>query len=105
MNNIAGVLSTSLYRTKERKNFYSPIDTIVPPAVVAGAKITTAQADALMDDCSDLITDASYRPFFFKKLYALGPTAFMQLAEHARKYGRYPDRLFVNLLRKTGGSA
>lgn len=101
MNNLADTLSTSLYRTIEKKTFNSSIDTIVPPHVSNGAVMTTEQADELMDSCADLIADAKYRPFFFKKLYELGPRSFLQLAEHARKYGKYPDRLFVRMLHKT----
>lgn len=104
MGNIGNVLSTSpLYRTIENRdsNFYSSIEPIVPPyESKSGAVMTTEQANQLMDSCADLITDAKYRPFFFKRLYAMGPTAFIQLAEHARKYGRFPDRLFVKMLRR-----
>ena len=105
MNKVSDVLSTSsLYRTIEKRdsNFHSSIATIVPPHVTNGSVMTTEQANNLMDECSDLISDANYRPFFFKKLYAIGPTAFLQLADHTRKYGKYPARLFVKMLRQTG---
>lgn len=88
-----------LYRTIENKPLTS-IETIGRPARANAAVMTREQADSVMDTCTDLITDAKYKPFFFKRLYAVGPTVFIQLADHSRKYGKYPDRLFVKLLRE-----
>lgn len=100
MNKISELLP---YRTIEKKDEISSIETIDSigtPRRSNAAVMTREQADSVMEICEDLIADARYRPFFFKRLYAVGPTVFVQLADHARKYGKYPDRLFVKLLRE-----
>jgi hypothetical protein len=52
-----------------------------------------------MAQVMDLVDDPNYLPFFFKKLYAIGPAEFMSLADTARKVGFKKSRKFVVLLR------
>lgn len=81
------------YRTIE-SNKVTSIETIVKP------KVDLLQAEKIMESCVDLIDAPKYRPFFFKRLYALGPARFIAIAEHARKYGTQPSRLFVKMLKE-----
>lgn len=60
--------------------------------------LTKQQARSLMATCMDLVDDRNYLPFFFNRLSELGPAAFIRLADHARKYGKQPSRLFVKML-------
>ncbi len=53
-----------------------------------------------MQEAADLIDDSRYRPFFFKRLYNLGPAKFLELADRARA-GAQPARLFCKLLKET----
>lgn len=90
MESVASIVN---YRTIE-SNKVTSIETIVKQ------KVTTAQADQMIAMCSDLIDADKYKPFFFKRLYAIGPAKFMELADHARKYGTQPSRLFVKMLKE-----
>lgn len=56
-------------------------------------------ADAIIADCSDLIDDKRFNPFFYKKLYALGKDRFLEQAYKARKYGNRKGAYFVHLLK------
>lgn len=56
------------------------------------------QGDRVMSMVTDLIDDPAYKPFFFKRLYTIGPTRFLDCAEIARKCGFKPGRKFVKLL-------
>lgn len=100
MSEISAILAhTNHYRTIESTNL-SSIESIEGEVVPTNkVSLSNQQAESVVASCEDLITDKLYRPFFFKKLYSVGPSTFMQLADHARKYGKQPDRLFVKLLR------
>lgn len=82
--------SIERYRTIETK----------ASASIEPIELTHAQADNVMASCLDLIDDDRYRPFFFKKLYTIGPARFVEQAEKARKYGKQPGKTFVDLLLK-----
>lgn len=69
------------------KNNYSSIDTI--------------EADNIIESTKDLIDDQSYKPFFYKRLYSLGKSKYLSTAEHCRKYGKAPAKLFVYMLKKS----
>lgn len=56
------------------------------------------QGDLVIQEVQDLIDDANYLPFFYKRLYAVGPTRFLAIADHARKVGFKKGRKFVALL-------
>lgn len=90
MDSVASIVN---YRTIE-SNKVTSIETIVKP------KVDVLQAEKIMESCVDLIDAPKYRPFFFKRLYVIGPAKFMELADHARKYGKQPSRLFVKMLRE-----
>ena len=63
-------------------------------------KPSAKEADAIIEDCKDLIDDQNFKPFFYKKLYELGKSRFMEQAYKARKYHRgSPGRFFVHLLK------
>lgn len=63
-------------------------------------KPSAKEADAIIEDCKDLIDDPKFHPFFYKKLYELGKGRFMEQAYKARKYHRgSPGRFFVHLLK------
>lgn len=58
------------------------------------------EADAIIEDCKDLIDDEKFKPFFYKKLYELGKSRFMEQAYKARKYHKNgAGRFFVHLLK------
>lgn len=62
--------------------------------------LSARDADAIIEDCKDLIDDEKFKPFFYKKLYDLGKNRFMEQAYKARKYHRgSPGRFFVHLLK------
>lgn len=62
--------------------------------------LSAKEADAIIEDCKDLIDDQKFKPFFYKKLYALGKSRFLEQAYKARKYHRgSPGRFFVHLLK------
>jgi hypothetical protein len=58
------------------------------------------QGNLVMAQVMDLIDDPKYLPYFFKRLNAIGPARFMELAELARKTGLKKGRRFVALLRE-----
>ena len=63
-------------------------------------KPNAKEADAIIADCKDLIDDPKYNPFFYKRLYELGKSRFLEQAYKARKYHRgSPGRFFVHLLK------
>jgi hypothetical protein len=72
------------------KNTNSPISPI------ADKRITTKQADTVMDSVADLVTPA-YKPKYYKALYQIGPGKFVHLADRART-GKYPSHLFRHLI-------
>jgi len=92
-----------LYRSIETKVLKSSIETIdsIEKEPSSEAKLRHERADLIIDSMPDLV-DSKYRPFFFKKLYTLGPELFIKLAEHARKYGTHKNgqKLFVKLLKE-----
>lgn len=60
--------------------------------------LTKNQADRIIETVADLIDDPKYKPFFFKRLYVIGPTNFLTIYDQAKK-GKFPSRLFVSLLK------
>ena len=62
-------------------------------------KLTTKEADQLIKSNSHLISDRKYNPFFYKKLYSIGKSAFLTLARRAEE-GNNPPALFVHLLKE-----
>lgn len=63
-------------------------------------KPSAKEADAIIEDCKDLIDDQNFKPFFYKKLYELGKARFMEQAYKARKYHRNgAGKFFVHLLK------
>lgn len=58
------------------------------------------QADLVMASCMDLVDDPKYLPFFYKRLYAIGPDQFLALADEARKRGFKKGRMFVNSIKE-----
>jgi hypothetical protein len=86
---------------------YSSIGRFNKPTIVTivkseetQTKLTKEQADRVMETVSDLIDDPAYKPFFFRKLYAIGPTDFIAFADQARKENFKCSRRFVNLLKQ-----
>lgn len=66
---------------------------------IVDKRISTKDADMVIDSLGDLISNAEYRPFFYARLYALGIGNFLGKAEQARKYGRNPAQYFVHLIK------
>lgn len=63
-------------------------------------KPSAKDADAIIADCRDLIDNEKFKPFFYKKLYELGKSRFMEQAYKARKYHKNgAGRFFVHLLK------
>jgi hypothetical protein len=62
-------------------------------------KISSYEADQLIKSYSHLISDSKYKPFFYKKLYSIGKSAFITLATRAEA-GKNPPALFVHLLKE-----
>lgn len=62
-------------------------------------KISSYEADELIKSNSHLISDKKYKPFFYKKLYSIGKSAFITLARRAEE-GKNPPALFVHLLKE-----
>lgn len=47
--------------------------------------VTSKQADEIINQAIDLISNQDFRPFFFKTLYLIGPTDFYEAMDYARK--------------------
>jgi hypothetical protein len=77
--------------SKNKLNNYSTI--------VSKVNLTRTEADRVMDSVADLIDNPSYRPFFFKRLYTIGPSKFLDAANKARQ-GNRPGGCFVYWLRQ-----
>ena len=54
--------------------------------------------DILLNECSDLI-DNRYTGWFAKRFYKLEKNSVLNAANLARKEGKYPDRLFSNMVK------
>ena len=91
---LKNILNKKNYSTIEKKEFnnYSTIDLKLN-------KMPKKEADILMASVNHLIDDPSYKPFFFKVLYKIGRSRFIELALMAEK-GKHPSRLFVYLLKE-----
>jgi hypothetical protein len=61
------------------------------------SNIASNEADLIIKEYSYLISDPKYKPYFYKKLYTLGKSAFMTIAGRAKE-GKNPPALFVYLL-------
>lgn len=61
--------------------------------------IDTIEADKIVESTMDLIDDMSYKPFFYKRLYSVGKSRYLQTADHCRKYAKTPSKLFVYMLK------
>jgi len=62
-------------------------------------KMSSKEADELIKENNHLISDFKYKPFFYKKLYSIGKSAFIMLARRAEE-GKVPPALFVHLLKE-----
>ena len=72
----------------------------IPTIDHGNTKVTTTQADRIIQSVTDLINDSKFNPFFYKKLYKLGPTEFVYRAKRAREAKVIDNgRLFVCLLK------
>lgn len=60
--------------------------------------IDSRTIDRVLEETADLIEDSSYKKWFAKQAYRLGPDRYMGIASDAR-CGKQPGRLFVYLLR------
>lgn len=58
------------------------------------------EAEAIIAGVEHLIDDPKFKPFFFRKLYELGPTRFMEIADQSR-HADYPSRKFARTLKTT----
>lgn len=47
--------------------------------------VSSRQADEMINQAVDLISNQDFRPFFFKTLYLIGPTDFYEAMDYARK--------------------
>lgn len=72
---------------------------LLPNGVYAQQTIDNREsADRVMALVMDLIDNLDYLPFFYKRLYAIGPAKFLQCAELARKVGFRGGRKFTQLI-------
>lgn len=60
--------------------------------------ISIRDADRLVSNASHLIDDDKYKPFYYKKLYKIGPDKFKEIILLAEK-GKQPSRLFAKLMK------
>ena len=81
--------------SKNKLNNYSNYSTIVSNKV----RLTKIEADRIISSVADLVDDPSYEPFFFKMLYKIGPSNFLDAATKARQ-GYTPGRCFVYWLKQ-----
>lgn len=63
------------------------------------SRINPVEADKVIASVDDLIDDCRFKPFFYKKLYKLGPTQFLEYADRARKGTKSKPGLFCKILR------
>lgn len=91
MDHIARTIETNYSNNKYIKNNYSTV----------GA-LTTKEADALVAEAADLISDPNFRPFFFKTLYIIGPVNFREAVQTARNADKAKCKpcVFVNRLKE-----
>lgn len=89
MQKLATAIKDYSYRREETKTAIA-IDKV---------PLSAPEADAVIKSCVDLIDDKRYEPFFYKKLYKLGKSRFLEMAERARKYGNSNGKFFVHLLK------
>lgn len=47
--------------------------------------VSSKDADKIIEQALDLISDQKFKPFFFKTLYLIGPTNFYEAMDYARK--------------------
>ncbi len=89
-----------MFSTKEiiKNNNYSSIEKKLNTNY---RTIDTIEADNIIKSTMDLIDDESYKPFFYKRLYSLGKSKYLSTAEHCRKYGKKPAKLFVYMLKES----
>lgn len=84
------------------KDIKRPI-AIVPKVLnpIAIEKTTTKQEDAIIDQAVDLISNPKFRPYFFKTLKIIGPAAFYEAMDWARKTeARCQPCVFVKRLKE-----
>lgn len=79
-----------------QKHNYSSIE---DNKVINYSSIETIEADNIIKSTEDLIDDESYKPFFYKRLYAIGKSKYLEIADHCRKHGKVPAKLFVYMLK------
>lgn len=82
MENISDTIKSKDYSNNSSKNLKN-YSTIVKDNKID--KPNKAQADAIVDQALDLISDEKFRPFFFKTLYIIGPTNFYEAMDKARQ--------------------
>ena len=56
-------------------------------------------ADKIMALVMDLIDNLDYLPYFYKRLYAIGPYKFLEASDLARKVGIKKGRKFTQLIK------
>ena len=78
------------------------VKTLTPIGYRTIAGVKHLKADDRINEVKDmgLITDDKFKPYFYKKYYALGDGTFMDLATRAMQ-GRNPSGLFCSLLGKS----
>lgn len=69
------------------------------PSVDNCKLLTEDEISKILQSTEDLI-NASYRDWYLKRLFAVGPAKYTQIAAHARKYGKDPSKLFSSLLKR-----
>lgn len=85
---------------QKQKNNYSSIEVNKIKNYSSIDTIETIEADNIIKSTEDLIDDESYKPFFYKRLYAIGKSKYLEIADHCRKHGKVPAKLFVYMLKK-----
>ncbi len=70
-------------------------------AIDYSKKVSNSQADIIIEQVSDLIDDPKFKPFFFRTLTIVGPDAFYESADWARKTtARCQGCMFVKRLKE-----
>jgi hypothetical protein len=84
-------LSETLNKKAALHNIKTPIETPIDYRKIqenkksASGKMTMFQADEIIKQAVDLISNEDFRPYFYKTLYLIGPANFYEAMDYARK--------------------
>ena len=75
--------------------------TIDKSKINSNKKLSTSQAEEIIEQALSLISDLKFKPFFYKTLYLIGPEAFYEAMDFAAKSkAQCKECIFVKRLKE-----